>query len=336
MAVPDAIQKQADKAEALQKQLASATPVEIVPDVKPQVVNVNPETEFVSAEPVTPPGQIAKPLETPVQPQLQDGDTWEHKYNVLQGKYNSDLTELRSELDSQSGTIANLNSLIVNLNSNPNAPAAEPSQEEVRPQDGQGVVDPEDFTGYGAEMIDLVNLVKTQASELALLKGETSKLAEKQVKSEADVYFDTLDNAVKDWRTLNKDLGFLAWLKELEGLSATTRQENMTAAHMALDANGVAKYFLAYKANGNQTPNLQTPSPNPQPNAGQPNLLKQVVPFDTGTRTEITQPEGVQPVIVTRAQFAQAVKDNVQKRITDEQFKVISDNFQRSIATGQI
>jgi len=335
MAVPDAIKKQADKAEALQQQLASATPVDLVSD-KPQVLNVNPDTEFVSAEPGEVPGQIAKPLETPAQPQLQDGDTWEHKYSVLQGKYNSDLTELREQLESQAGTIANLNSLIVSMNSSSPAPVAEPSQQEVRPQDGQKVVDPEDFSGYGAEMIELVTLVQKQATELAMLKGETNKIAEKQVKSDADVYYDALDDAVKDWRTLNKNPEFLKWLTEPDGLSSTRRQDNMTAAHMALDAKGVAQYFLAFKANGNQPPNPETPSPSPIPNVVQPNLLSQVVPFDTGVKTEITQPEGVQPVIVTRVQFNKAVAAKVQGKITDEQFKVISDNFQRSIAAGQV
>ena len=334
MPVPDAIQKQADKAEELQKQLASATPVEVVPDI-PKVVNVNPGTEFVSSEPGELPGQIAKPVETPAQPQPQDGDTWEHKYSVLQGKYNSDLTELREQLESQAGTIANLNSLIVSMNTDSPAPAAEPSQQEVQPQDGQTVVDPEDFSGYGAEMIDLVNLVKQQIAELASLRGETNSLAERQVKSEADVYFDSLDLDVKDWRTLNKDQGFLDWLKEPDGLSDTPRQANMTAAHNALDVKGVAKYFRAYKANGNLTPNPQTTIPSPQPNTVQPNLLNQVVPFDTGTRTEITQPGDENAVIVTRAEFNKAVNDKVKGKITDDQFKVISDNFQSSIAAGK-
>ena len=333
MAVPDAIQKQADKAEALQKQLASATPVEVVPDL-PKVVNVNPETEFVSAEPGVLPGQVAKPLETPVQPQLQDGDTWEHKYNVLQGKYNSDLTELRADLEKQAGTIANLNSLIVSLNSRSPEPLAEPSKE-VRPQDGQEVLDPVKFEGYGAEMLDLVKLVQSQTNEIALLKGETGKITERQVKSDADVYYDTLDGSVNDWRTMNKNVEFLAWLREPDGLSNTPRQENMTAAHMALDAPGVAKYFLAYKANGKQIPNPVTPTPTP--NVVQPNLLAgQVVPFDTGIKTEITQPEGGQPVTVTRAQFNMAVTDRVKGKITDEQFKIVSDNFQRSIGAGTV
>ena len=68
----------------------------------------------------------------------------------------------------------------------------------------------------------------------------------------------------------------------------------------------------------------------------QPNLLNQVVPFDTGVRTEITQPEAGQPVIVSRAEFNKAVDDNVKKKITAEQFKVSSDNFPRSIAAGKI
>ena len=335
MAVPDAVQKQADKSEALQKQLASATPVDLVPD-KPQVVNVNPATEFVSSEPGQPAGQIAKPVATPAQPQLQDDDTSEHKYSVLQGKYNRELTELRDQLDAQAGTIANLNSLIVSMNANPASPAAELSQMGAPPQDGQGELDVVKFEGYGPEMIDLVKLVQSQATELAQLKGETNKLSEKQVKTEAEVYFETLDNSVPDWRNLNKDQGFLDWLKLPDGLSHTPRQENMTSAHMALDAKSVAKYFLAYKPNGNQTPNPEPTTPNPPANAVQPNLLGQVVPFDTGTRTEITQPGNEQTVTVTRAQFNKAVSDRVKDKITDEQFRVVSDNFQRSIAANKV
>ena len=332
MAVPDAIQKQADKAEALQKQLASATPVEVVSDL-PKVVNVNPDSEFVSAEPGEAPGQVAKPAEPSPDPLLQAGDTWEHKYSVLQGKYNSDLTELRAELESQAGTIANLNSLIVSLNNAPGTPMADPSNE-VRPQAGHEELDPTKFEGYGSEMLDLVKLVKQQASEISLLKGETDKLTENQVKSDADVYYDALDLKVGDWRTLNKDPGFLAWLKEPDGLSNTPRQENMTAAHTAMDVKAVCKYFLAYKENGNNP--LKPTTPNPPPSLPQNTLLSQVVPFDTGVKTEITQPEGGQPAIVSRAQFNQAVNQRVKGKITEEQFKLISDNFQRSIGAGQV
>ena len=333
MAVPDAIQKQADRAEALQKGLASATPVELVSDA-PKVVNAKPDTEFVSSSPGAAPGQIAKPVESPAapQPQPKAGDTWEHKYSVLQGKYNSELTELHAQVESQAGTIANLNSLIVSLNSRSPEPSAAPSTEEARPQAGQMDIDPDAFTGYGAEMIDLVNLVKSQSAELAKLKGETNFIAERQVKTEGESYYDALDLAASDWRALNKDVNFLAWLKEPDGLSDITRQENMTAAHNALNSAGVAKYFLAYKAKGNLIPKPQAPSPVPQGNA----LLNQVVPFVTGVRTEITQPEGGQPVVVTRPQFNKAVQDKVQKKITDAEFKVISDNFQRSIAAGQV
>ena len=332
MAVPDAIQKQADRAEALQKGLASATPVDLVSDI-PKVVNVNPQTEFVSADPGSPPGQIAKPVEVPVAPQPQ-ADTWEHKYNVLQGKYNRELTELHAQLESQAGTIANLNSLIVSLNSRAPGPVAEPSFQVGQPQSGQVDLDPESFAGYGAEMIDLVNLVKSQSAELSRLKGETNSLSERQVKTEAETYYEALDLAVKDWRSLNKDVNFLAWLREPDGLSDISRQEHMTAAHNALNSAGVAKYFLAYKANGNLTPNPITTNTAPRPK-GQ-GLLNQVVPFDTGVRTEITQPEAVQQVVVTRAQFTQAVSDKTKGKITDAQFKVISDNFQRSIAAGQV
>lgn len=335
MAVPDAIKRQADVAEALQKQLATGTAVELVSD-KPQVVNLNPD-EYVSGEPDKPPAPVVEQTpqveQAPAQPQ-PSVDPWEHKYNVLQGKYNNDLAELRQEIEAQAGTIANLNSLIVSLNSRAPEQQAAPSGE-GEPQAGQSVLDPDKFTGYGAEMLELVSLVQSQTEEIARLKGETNTIAERQVKTEAETYYDALDLAVKEWRTINKDPNFIAWLQEPEGLSNVPRQTNMTAAHNALDAATVAKYFLAYKANGNQTPNPQPSTPTVPAAPAQPNLLGQVVPADTGVTHEIKQPEG-QPVVVTRAQFNQAVRDRVKNKITDDQFKVISDNFQRSIAAGTV
>ena len=337
MTIPDAIQRQADVAEGLQKELAKGNLVELVSDT-PKVENVNPESEYVSGEPdkpVTPAPEVAQTpqAEQPnAQPQPSE-DPWEHKYNVLQGKYNSDLTELRQELETQARTIANLNSLIVQLNSRQTEAPVEPT-DDGQPQTGHEELDPDKFTGYGAEMIDLVNLVRKQAEEISRLKGETNNLADRQVKTEAEKYYDALDLAVKEWRTINKDPNFLAWLKEPDGLSNIPRQTNMTAAHNALDAVTVAKYFMAYKANGNQTPNPQT-TPNIPPVTQQSNLLGQVVPADTGETNVIKQPEG-QEVIVTRAEFNQAVQDKVKGKITDDQFKVISDNFQRSIAAGKV
>ena len=170
-----------------------------------------------------------------------------------------------------------------------------------------------DFEGYGSEMIDLVKQVKTQTDEIARLKGETASVVQRQSQSEEESYFATLDSRVPGWQSINKDPGFLAWLREPDGLSSRTRQANMTAAHNALDASTVIKYFSSWKGGPRFPPTTQ--------------------------RGSVNTPGGSQwqpTVTVTREQYNAAVQDRVKGRITDEEFSKISNAFQRGIQQGKI
>ena len=91
--------------------------------------------------------------------------------------------------------------------------------------DEQFKLDPEDFEGYGTEMEDMVKMVNTQAEEINRLKGETSMVAQRQVESAEDTYYEALDNAVSDWRVINKDPRFIQWLTGLDEFSGRPRQE---------------------------------------------------------------------------------------------------------------
>ena len=161
-------------------------------------------------------------------------------------------------------------------------------------------LDPEDFEGYGEEMEDMVNLVNAQAQEIDRLKGETSKVAQMQLESLEERYYQALDQAVQDWRRINKNPAFIQWLTGIDEFSGRTRQQLLDEAHATFDANRVIRFFMTYKGGGRAS-------------------------------MSTARLGGV-----TREQFNKAVQDRVQGRITDAEFKKISDSFQRSIKGGHV
>jgi hypothetical protein len=63
-----------------------------------------------------------------------------------------------------------------------------------------------------------------------------------------NAFFSTLDAKHSDWRVVNDDPAFLAWMGETDPLYGRTRQEILDEAQNELDANRVSAFFTAFKA----------------------------------------------------------------------------------------
>jgi len=166
-------------------------------------------------------------------------------------------------------------------------------------------VDPTDFEGYGAEMMDLVNLVKDQdnknkeqANDIKKLKGQVEDVSQDVSESNEDKFYSQLTNLVSDWRTINKDQGWLKWLAEIDALTNVTRQALLDNAFSTLDVNRVANFFQSFKGGG---PELE--------------------PESKGSET-------------TLADLRKATRDYQTGRITEEQFDKIADQVQRDFDKG--
>ena len=121
MTRPTAIQKQADNARNLQEDLAARTPIEIVSSNEPNKPTPaqEPGSEYVSDNPnpqLPPAAGEQPPAASDAAPAAPSEDNWEHKYKVLQGKFNSQMERYNDELRRANDTIANLNNLIVSMN----------------------------------------------------------------------------------------------------------------------------------------------------------------------------------------------------------------------------
>lgn len=121
------------------------------------------------------------------------------------------------------------------------------------PSNTQDLVTSDDIKEYGEDLVDFVRRVSKSVvlAELANFKSdiETKLNTVEQVttRTAQEQFFDALTNYVPDWRTLNTDPGFLAWLEEVDEFSGATKMQLLQHAVANGDAARAAKFFLTYK-----------------------------------------------------------------------------------------
>jgi len=335
MGVPQAVQKQGEAAKKMQESLAQGIPVNVVDD-KNKAPEKQPSNEDVQEKDKQ---TIEQPkanvdVETP-----QDGD-FKHKYDVLQGKYNTEMKEMRLEiqalrnnLQQANATIASLNELVMETGSKIPKDDDEPGKsEKVIPK---GSLNIEDYEGYGDEMVDMVNLVNSlkQQNETLLnqindLGGEVQVVGKTIKEESANKFYDALTKLVPDWRKVNKEQGWLQWLGNEDPGTGEVRQDLLDKAHQKGSVQSVAHWFKSWMNESGYKPGTGTGN---QP--GSRSLEDEVVPGET-SGSEGPVDTGAFKV-VTREQFQKAAKDRVDGKITSEQFLKIQQNFQRSIREGK-
>jgi|GEM_PF-2288489 len=320
--IPEAVRKQGENADILLRQMAEGTPVKIN-----------------NGEPAPDPAANDNPK--PADDTGSQQDTYEQQYKVLKGKYDTEISKLRGEIDQlrtslvqANGTISNQNDLIISMSNK--IPEEQPGNDEGNPESGQAAdgvkpVNAEDFEGYGEEMVTLVNANNALANENQRLKSDMKELKAKVetfgetiTTSAKDRYFAALDQAVANWEEINRDPGFHTWLNEHDGLSGRTRYEILKGASEDLDASRVIKFFKTYIDETKET------------GPSKPDIRDEVVP-DNGPGSDISPDNSIQNFnIVTREQMQDASTKFTKGRLSIEDFQKISSDFQRSIAAGKV
>ena len=166
-------------------------------------------------------------------------------------------------------------------------------------------LNPDDFEGYGDEMIDMVGTVNDALAENKKLKEQLDIVQDSVVQTAEGTFFTNLDKAIPDWETINRDPAFLNWLGQVDPLTGIRRQELLDQAYAAFDAPRVANFFLTFTGNG-----------------GRP------------TNNEVIQSEKEKEHEVTREQFNKAAKDTQTGRMTQEEFQKIADQYQTQFVAG--
>lgn len=169
-------------------------------------------------------------------------DKWEAKYKTLKGKYDAEVPRMAKEIRELK---SKLEAAMLEIKDLRERAEAKPQEEE--PSVEESAYSPDDFEEYGDEF-------KALAADNIRLKKELEEL-KKQIQDVTNVtqttsqhaFIDKLDALFPDWRELNNDEGFNAWLDEVDELSGESRRTFLDKAVSQLDANKVSKFFIKYK-----------------------------------------------------------------------------------------
>lgn len=268
--LPPQIQAQLDEAERIQQQLAQPpAPAEPPPTEDPPPADPQ--------EPVA----VAAPAEPPAEPQ-KDAAYWEHRFKTLEGISRAEKARTEEQLRAQAEQLRQFQTRLESMTRQPPQPA----------QPETPLVSDKDEDKFGADLIDVARRVsreelravtKRLESIESLIKHVAPK-AERVTQVEAEVaqsredrFWSEIEAAVPDWKAVNVDERWIAWLKEYDAVAGRTRQESLVEAQGKLDHRRVVAMFNLFKKG-------ITP-PAPQQRKAQTELARQVAPARNSTVT---------------------------------------------------
>jgi len=234
--LPAAIRAASAKSDALHKSVYS--PEQQVPngeDGKAQT----PEPEVKAA----PEPEAAKPTsEAPAA-----GSDWEHRYNSMKGRNDKNektIADLLGELNSLRNDVANLK--------------RQPTAEPVRTAENTfKKITAEEREAFGDDFIDVsARAAREQIdpeiaelrSKLANLEQNLGNVAKTTHDTQTLTMNQTLDRELPNWKIINRDPKFLAWVNLRDPYSNAIRVEMMRAAHASGDAQRVLNFFKGFLA----------------------------------------------------------------------------------------
>jgi hypothetical protein len=243
MALPKAIQQQAELAEQLDAQIAAQT------GQPPEQVSADAQAPVATTEAQAPaaPAQPAVEANPDAQPSGDEGK-WERRYRSLQGKYDSEVPQLHSQLRAQG------EQLQVVLQELQALRATKP----VEPE--KPLVSKEDETAFGADLIDLIRRVSAAQFEqlaarvmgkyeqqLQQMTDRVGTMAQVQNKTAEQRFWEDIAKDVPDWKDINSDPDFLEWLATIHPLVGAQYQAILANAQQQLNAQQVVAVFNEWK-----------------------------------------------------------------------------------------
>lgn len=205
-----------------------------------------------AASPAEPAATGQEPSQPPAEPVVHN-DNWEHKYNVLKGKYDSEVPLLNSQVRTLTDEIKNLQAVVLTL--------SQKAEDEPGYQ-GSFTVEQEDAEGmdhFRSEYPDVAKYVDAviRSSSTQIARDQIGPVAakiegvEKTINETKAMEFEReLTNAVPDWRSINMKPEFMTWLSEVEPFSGQTRLALLRNAHAAQNTETVIKIFKAFADEG--------------------------------------------------------------------------------------
>ena len=269
MALPAAVQKQVDEANALHDQIydnegKAKPPAEPeAPPAEPEAPPAEPEAPPPEGEqqppteppPATPPptaplelAQEAPQPETPAAAESKP-EPWEQRYNSLKGRFDADSRTMRTQIEGLTEQVRSLNTALARRE--PEAPTTgAPATPQV-----DRLLSSDEVEEYGEELIDVVQRAAQEVMQPTLdkltkenteLKAQMGHVSSSVVQSERQQLLDGLDGQVTGWREVNTSPEYLQWLQAADPYSGEQRHALLKRAFESNNLARVAAFFKGY------------------------------------------------------------------------------------------
>lgn len=182
----------------------------------------------------TPPVAETPPASNDSQPPALPED-WEHRFKVLQGKYNSEVPRYANDNKEMKSRLEVFERELEQLKAAPPTPLV--TQDEID-EYGEGLIDV-------ARRISREELAVKQ-TEIDALKRQMQTFSEASTNTAKGDFFKTLNALVPTWEQVNEDPAFIKWLGEFDDFAGETRQSLLGKAEASRDAARVGKFFASY------------------------------------------------------------------------------------------
>lgn len=170
-----------------------------------------------------------------------DEEDFEHKYKVLQGKYNAETARSREQINKLTAQIEEVQKKV-------NDPKV---KEELK--EPEILLNPADFDEYGEQFKVLAEQVNELRSENKSLRNSMKTMDTKvkdtetaQIDSKTNTFYIELERKVSNWAEINVDENFLHWLGVIDPMTKHTRQDYLNEAASTFDSERAANIFNVY------------------------------------------------------------------------------------------
>lgn len=239
--LPEQVRKQEEESQKLWDQQHGNTAPEATPEVE--------EPEIL--------------VETPVIPESSD---FKHKYDVLQGKYDSELPRMSAENKQLRDHTIELSQVISTLQSEVEKLKETPAVEPEPPQGMRESLSEEEVAEIESVMdFDVFDKIvgKFVKNRTQPLEQNIASLQTTRAQSAEDVFYGKI-NAITDLQAINTSQEFNEWLDLKAPYTHQTRRTILKAAESNLDADTVCELFGDYA----KKPGKQTLKPRISPGKG--------------------------------------------------------------------
>jgi hypothetical protein len=305
---------------ALKEQFDKDTPSGNQDTQEPVVSQVTPEKTEVVAAPVVPEVR---------QEDTRDARYWEHRFKTNQGIHEAEKQRLKTQVTTLESRLQDVETQMKSVQRQ--APAK---------VDITKYIPAAEIETYGKEMLSTVanaaNHIAQDATDRRMndefarqidpLKQKLEETEGRLIAAQQQRFWEDVDSKVPTWSKINDDPRFHEWLAQSDPFTGIARQNLLTSAQTALDANRVVAMFTAFLQT---TPAPQRPSPE--------TLAAKVVPDPIG-QTQMATSTTTEVPSITRAEISQFYKHKAigRYKFRQQEAEQIEKKIQAAIRAGTV